>query len=62
MIFSQNPNEVLVVGGKSNFYSSRSVIKIELKEGTYVWHSELNKEYAHAKGIKMNEDLLVFGG
>lgn len=62
MIFSQNPNEVLVVGGRSNFYASKSVIKIDLKEGTYILHSELNREYAYTKGVKMDDDLLIFGG
>lgn len=61
MVFSQNPNEILIVGGKTHFYASKTVIRIDLKEQTYVWDSELGREYRYAKGMKVGEDLLVFG-
>lgn len=45
LITSQNPNEIMIIGGKTSAGPTKSVIKIDIVNQTYTWDSNLNYEY-----------------
>ena len=52
LVFSQKPNEILIIGGKTNFGPTRTVLRLDLLSQAYVWDSDLHYEYQSTKGVK----------
>jgi hypothetical protein len=42
LVASQNPNEIMIIGGKTATGPTKSVIKIDIANQTYSWDSNLN--------------------
>jgi hypothetical protein len=62
LVFSPNPNEILLVGGRGHFEAHRSVVKVDLKKQTYIWECEVANEYNTPKGVQSNSEIFIFGG
>lgn len=62
LIFSQRPNEIIIVGGKACSGPTKSVIKVNMVNQTLLWDSSLNYEYQSVKGIKTKSNIIIFGG
>lgn len=62
LLASQNPNEIMIIGGKTAAGPTKSVIKINIANQTYSWDSNLNHEYQSVKGSRAHSKIIVFGG
>lgn len=57
-----NPNEIIIAGGKSYSGFTRSVIKINLVDQTYIWNEDLHYEYGSMKNGMSHDKIIIFGG
>jgi hypothetical protein len=52
----------MIIGGKTHSGPTKSVIKVDILNQSYVWDSNLNNEYQSVKGMRTRSEILVFGG
>jgi len=52
----------MIAGGKTYQGSTKSTIKIDLINKTYLWDSNLNYDYNSIKNLQTNQNMIIFGG
>ena len=51
----------MIIGGMTYATCAKTVIKVDLKEQSYIWDSELLNEYKAPKGVASNHEIFIFG-
>lgn len=52
----------MIIGGKTISGPTKSVIKIDLFNQSYVWDSNISNDYHVVKGAKTRFGMIIFGG
>jgi hypothetical protein len=52
----------MIAGGRSYSGFTKSVIKINLDEQTYIWNSDLHYDYKNMKSGMSHDKIIIFGG